>query len=202
MIQPSGFASTNHPTSVSRLKKPIYGPKQASRAWHSKITQYLHQIGFRMSKSYNSLHIKNESDNVDDLVIRGKNLADISQVKSLLSGRFKMKDMHTLHYFLGIEVIRTPVGIVLSQRHYILNLLYKFGVTNCKPMSTPLDRNLKLDAASGTEECEPTQYRQLIERLIYLTITRPDLSYPVGLFSQFMQSPRNRHLDCAQRVLR
>ena len=97
-----------------------------------------------------------------------------------------MKDMEDLHYFLGIEVIRTPVGIVLSQRHYILNLLYKFGVTNCKPMSTPLDRNLKLDAASGTEECEPTQYRQLIERLIYLTITRPDLSYPVGLFSQFM----------------
>ena len=97
--------------------------------------------------------------------------------------------MHELHYFLNIEVIRTPVGIMLSQRHYILNLLYKFDMTECKPVSTPLDQNLKLDAASRTEECEPTQYRHLISSLIYLTITQPDLSYLVGLLSQFMQNP-------------
>ena len=66
----------------------------------------------------------------------------------------------------------------------------------------PLDRNLKLDADSGAEECDPTQYRQLIGSLIYLTITRPDLSYPVGLLSQFMQTPQDIHLDCAKRVLR
>ena len=55
MIQPPSFESTNHPTVVFRLKKSLYGLKQASSAWHSKITQYLHQIGFRMSKSDNSL---------------------------------------------------------------------------------------------------------------------------------------------------
>ena len=60
--------------------------------------------------------------------------------------------MHTLHYFLGIEVIRTPVGIVLSQRHYILNLLYKFGMTKCKPMANSLARNLKLDVDSDATE--------------------------------------------------
>ena len=58
--------------------------------------------------------------------------------------------MHELHYFLGIEVIRTPLGILISQWHYILNLLCKFEMTECKPMSTPVDRNLKLDADSGT----------------------------------------------------
>ena len=75
-------------------------------------------------------------------------------------------------------------------------------MTECKSVATPLDRNLKLDANSGTKACEPTEYRQLIGSLIYLTITRPDLSYPVGLLSQFMQAPRDIHLDCAKRVLR
>ena len=64
-------------------------------------------------------------------------------------------------------------------------------MANCKSVATALDRNLKLDANSGTKACEPTQYRQLI----YLTITRPDLSYPVSLLSQFMQTLRDIHLD-------
>ena len=68
-----------------------------------------------------------------------EHLVDIEHIKKLLSSRFEMKDMKELHYFLGIEVIRTPDGIMLSQRHYILNLLYKFGMTKCKPVTTPLD---------------------------------------------------------------
>ena len=83
-----------------------------------------------MSKSDNSLLIRSDSRGlvfiiiyVDDLVIGGEHLADISHIKKLLSGRFEMKDMKELHYFLGIEVIRALDGIMLSQRHYILNLL-------------------------------------------------------------------------------
>ena len=74
----------------------------------------------------------------------------------------------------------------MSQRHYVLNLLYKFGLTECKPVSTALDQNLKIDADSGTAVCNPTQYRQFTGNLIYLTITRPHLSYSVVLLSQFM----------------
>ena len=131
-----------------------------------------------MSKSDNSLYVRHDSRSliviilyVDDLVIGGESLVDINKVKSLLSGKFEMTDMKELHYFLGIEVIWIPAGIMISQRHYILNLLYKFGMTECKSIATPLDRNLKLDADSGTDECELTQYQQLIGSLIYLTIT-------------------------------
>ena len=67
---------------------------------------------------------------------------------------------------------------------------------------SPLDHNLKIDASSGTSKSELTQHRQLIGSLIYLTITRPDLGYSVGLLSQFMQNQRNLHLDCAKRMLR
>ena len=90
---------------------------------------------------------------------------------------------------------------MISQRHYVLNSLYKFGMIECKPVSTPLNRNLKMDVDSGTTVCDSTKYRQLIDSLIYLTITQPDLSYSVSLLSQFMQNPRNLHLDCAKRIL-
>ena len=118
---------------------------------------------------------------MDDLIIGGKNLADINKVKSLLSWRFEMKDMHELHYFVNIEVMRMLVRIMISHWQYILNLLYKFRMTECEPVANPLDQNLKLDDDSGTKECKPTKYRQLIGNLIYLTITRPDLSYSVVL---------------------
>ena len=121
MVQPPGFKSSIHPKAVCRLKKPLYGLKQAPRAWHSKITQYLHQIGFRMSKSDNSLYIRSDSASplviilyVDDLVIGGEHLVDINKVKTLLSDKFEMTDMKELHYFLGIEVIWTPAGIMIS----------------------------------------------------------------------------------------
>ena len=104
-----------------------------------------------MSKSDNSLYIRNDSASpiliilyVDDLVIGGEHLVDINKVKSLLSDKFEMTDMKELHYFLGIQVIRTPAGIMISQRHYILNLLYKFGMAECKSVATLLDRNIKL----------------------------------------------------------
>ena len=85
---------------------------------------------------------------MDDLVIGVEHLVDINKVKSLLSSKFEMTDMKELHYFLHIEVIRTPAGIMISQQHYILNSLYKFGMTECTYVATPLDRNLKLDANS------------------------------------------------------
>ena len=103
-----------------------------------------------MSKSDNSLYIRSDSPSqiviiiyVNDIVIGGKHLVEINKVKSVLSNKSEMTDMKELHYFLGIEVIWTPVGIMISQQHYILNLLYKFGMAECKSVTTPLNRNLK-----------------------------------------------------------
>ena len=94
-----------------------------------------------------------------------------------------MKDLGEPHYFLGMEVIRTPEGILINQCHYVLSMLFKFGMAECKPISTPLDRTVKLRPDSG-KVCDPTRFRQIVGSLIYLTITRPDLSYPVGVISQ------------------
>ena len=88
-----------------------------------------------------------------------------------------MKDMEELHYFLSIEVIWSLDGIMIFQWHCILNLLCKFRMTECKPVSTPLDQNLKLVADSGTSEYESTSYRKLVGSLLYLNTTQYHLIY-------------------------
>ena len=122
---------------------------------------------------------------VDDLVITGPDLPEMSRVKTQLSGGLDMKDLGDLHYFLWIEVIYTPNGILLTQRHYVLNMLYKFGMMYCQSVSTPLHQNLKLCHDSG-EAYNEKRFRQTVGSIIYLTIRRPDLSYPIIMISQFM----------------
>ena len=139
---------------------------------------------------------------VDDLIITGDDKAQIANVKKVLGAEFDMKDLGELMYFLGIEVIRTPQGIWLLQRKYVLDMLKKYGMTACKPIATPIEQNAKLRADLGDELEDPTMYRKMVGSLIYATLTRPDMCHDVGVLSQFMQVPRKPHLDAARRALR
>jgi hypothetical protein len=100
-----------------------------------------------------------------------------------------MKDLGELRYFLGIEVIQSPKGIWLLQRQYALNKLSEYGMTGCKPISIPLEQNVELSADEGDLLHDTTMYRRIVGSLIYMSITRPNLSYTVGVVSQFMQTP-------------
>ena len=112
-------------STVCRLKKSLYGLNQAPRAWNAKVTLRLWRMGFTSSKSDSSFFVRTSQTGpisillyVDDLVIAGANLGEIRNVKSQLAASFDMKDLQNLHYFLRIEVTRTPEGILISQRHY------------------------------------------------------------------------------------
>jgi hypothetical protein len=113
-----------------------------------------------------------------------------------------MKDLGELHYFLGIEVIQSLKGIWLLQRQYALNKLTEYGMTGCKPISIPLEQNVKLSADEGDLVEDTVMYKRIVRSLIYMTIIRLDLSYAVGMVSQFMQTPRKPGLDVVRRVLR
>ncbi len=126
---------------------------------------------------------------VDDLIITGDSDADIFDLKKLLKQKFEMKDLGELRYFLGIKVIQSAKGIWLLQRQYALNKLSEYGMTSCKPISIPLEQNVKLSVDEGDFVQDTTMYRRIVGSLIYMTITRPNLSYVVGVVSQFMQTP-------------
>jgi hypothetical protein len=113
-----------------------------------------------------------------------------------------MKDLGELCYFLNIEVIQSPKGIWLLQRQYALKKLSKYGMTGCKPISIPLEQNVKLSVDEGDLAEDTTMYKCIVGSLIYMTITTPDLNYAVGVVSQFMQTPRKPHLDAVRRILR
>jgi hypothetical protein len=113
-----------------------------------------------------------------------------------------MKDLGELRYFLGIEVIQSPKGIWLLQRQYALNKLSEYGMTCYKPILIPLEQNVKLSADEGDLVEDTTMYIRIMGSLIYMTITRIDLTYVVGVVSQFMQTPRKPHLDAVRRILK
>jgi hypothetical protein len=139
---------------------------------------------------------------VDDLIIIRDNDEDIYDLNKLLKQKFEMKDLGELRYFLGIEVIQSPKGIWLLQRQYALNKLAEYGMTSYKPISIPLEQNVKLSADERDLVEDTTMKRRIVGSLIYMTITRSNLSYAVGVVSQFMQTPRKPHLDVVRRILR
>ncbi len=139
---------------------------------------------------------------VDDLIIIGNSDVDIFDLKKFLTQNFEMKDLGELRYFLGIKVIQSPKGTWLLQRQYALNKLSEYGMASCKPILIPLKQNVKLNAYEGDLVEDTTMYRRIVGSLIYMTITRPDLNYVVGVVNQFIQTPQKPHLDAVRCILR
>ncbi|XP_021748910.1 uncharacterized protein LOC110714674 [Chenopodium quinoa] len=117
----------------------------------------------------------------------------IVQFKTYLCKCLYMKDLGVLKYILGIEVARSPEGIFLSQRKYALDILTEAGMLVCKPIDTPMEQNHRLAHASGEPFAHPDQYCRLVGRLVYLSVTGPELSYSVHVRAQFLSDPQASH---------
>jgi hypothetical protein len=113
-----------------------------------------------------------------------------------------MKDLGLMHYFLGLEVWKKPSEIFLSQSKYAVDVLRRFGMLDCKSMSTPMISNLKKlhNQATGSNPEDPTVYRQIIGSLMYLVYTRSDICYVVNAPSQFMCEPKHIHMVAIKHV--
>ena len=150
--------------------------RQAPRCWFANLAAVLTSYGFKQSYSdyslftYEAQHIQ-LNVYVNDLIISGNDGTVVQQFKDYLSRCFHMKDLGKLKYFLGIEVARNSDGIFLCQRKYTLDIISEVGLLGAKPAGTPLEQNHKLALAANSDLCDPGQYRRLVGRLIYLTIT-------------------------------
>lgn len=203
-----GFTSSKK-NQVCLLHKLIYGLKQTPRCWFAKLSTTLQAYGFTTSRSYYSLFTMTDKGSelrvlvyVDDLIIAGNKPEIIAKFKDYLSSCFHMKDLGFLKYFLGIEVARNRSGFYLCQRKYTLDIIDETGLLGAKPVDFPVSQNHRLFLSDTPLLSDPAPYRRLIGRLIYLKVTRPDLSYAVHTLAQFMQEPREEHWDAVVRVER
>lgn len=195
MKVPTCFAKESD-NRVCRLRKSLYGLRQASRNWYQKFYLALTQMHFEQSNADTSLFTY-KKDGVfvttliydDDVIIAGNNYAKIQATKLELHQRFDIKDLGPLKYFLGIEVAKTTEGLMLSQRKYTLDILGDYGMEGCKPNSFPMEQNLQIDQSTESQQVEAGQYRRLIGRLLYLYATRPNIAYVVNMLCQFVVDP-------------
>lgn len=111
---------------------------------------------------------------------------------------FEMTDTGHLKFFLALEVVQTKKGLLLKQEKYAESLLKKFGHLNCNIEETPMNASEKLKLEDGAGKVDEQTYRNMVGGLIYLTHTRPDLTYSVSLVTRFMQSPSKIHYGAAK----
>ena len=98
---------------------------------------------------------------MDDLILTGDLTEEIQQTRENLSVRFQMKELGELKHFLGLEVTTTKEGMFLCQHKYARELLETFGMSECKPLATPMEPNLKLRMEEGKDLEDTRMYRQL-----------------------------------------
>nr|CAN81940.1 hypothetical protein VITISV_007358 [Vitis vinifera] len=195
---------------VCKLRRSLYGLKQSPRVWFSHFSSVVQEFGmFRSTADHSVFYHHNSSGQciylvvyVDDIVITSSDQNGIQNLKQHLFTHFQTKDLGKLKYFLGIEIAQSSSGVVLSQRKYALDILEETSMLDCKPVDTPMDPNIKLIPGQEEPLRDPGRYRRLVGKLNYLTITRPDISFPISVVSQFLQSPCDSHWDAVIRILR
>ena len=139
---------------------------------------------------------------IDDIVLTGNNTNFLDDFVKKLGIKFSIKDLGTLHQFLGVEVISTPSGLFLSQHRHIVDLLSRFSMAGAKEVSAPLSFTETLLLTDGSPKVDSSTYGSIVGSLQYLAITRPDVSFAVNKLSQFMHAPTQLHLQALKRVLR
>eukprot|EP00253_Pinus_taeda_P021869 PITA_21869 len=182
--QPKGFEVQDQHTHVFKLKKALYGLKQAPRAWLRMID---------LSSWYS----------MDNLFMTGAEPL-IHQCKRELASEFEMKDLGLIHYFLGLEVCQKPSEIFLSQGKYIVKILERFGMVDCKSVTTLMEFNFKklCGSVAGLDLGNPFEYRQLVGPLMFLVNSHPNICFAMNTLSQFMVEPHHIHWITAKNLLR
>jgi len=138
---------------------------------------------------------------VDDVLITGSCEKSIIAVKDYLHQVFTIKDLGYAKYFLGIEIARSSKGTFISQKKYVQDILKDTGLQDSKCSFIPMPRNHKFDESSPLYD-DVEAYRRLVGRLLYLNMTRPDISFSVQQLSQHVAAPTHSHWDSALQVIR
>ena len=139
---------------------------------------------------------------VDDLIVIGNNNIFLHKFLQDLVAKFSVKDLGDLHYFLGIEVLPTPFGLLLTQHKYIRDLLERINMVGSKACVPPLSTFQHLCLNDGFSPTDAYKFCQVINALQYFALTRPNISSAVNKLAQFMHCPSENHWSSINSVLR
>ena len=208
--QPPGFVVENGSGKVLKLRKALYGLRQAPRAWNARLDKELLRLGFEKNPHEHAVYRRGDSSGnflivgvyVDDLVITGPRQESIDAFKRQMMESFSMSDLGLLTYYLGIQVVQKEGFTTLCQSAYALKILEQAGMKGCNPCQVPMENKLKLSKEDKSPPADATKYRSIIGSLRYLVNTRPDLAYSVGIVSRYMEMPRATHWAAVKQILR
>ncbi|KAK3918579.1 Retrovirus-related Pol polyprotein from transposon TNT 1-94 [Frankliniella fusca] len=208
--QPEGFIDEEREDNVCKLRKAIYGLKQASRAWNQKANQILEDLGFKKCSYEPCLYVLNSDGKiailalyVDDFLLFTDDPKLAESIINSLQRRINIRNLGSISEYLGIRVRRIGNSIYLDQSTYAKNVLKRFNHDGCNPLAVPLEPSVRLSTPPSTNHNPKLEYRELIGSLMYLAIcTRPDLMFTVSYLSQFSSNYTRQHWSVATKVLR
>jgi len=207
--QPTGFEDLKHPDHVCKLKKSLYGLKEAPRAWYDSLSNFLIKNDFKRGQVDTTLFRRTlEKDilvvqiYVDDIIFGSTNASLCKEFSKLMKDEFEMSMMGELKFFLGIQINKCKDGVYVHQTKYTKELLKKFKLENCKMMNTPMHPTCTLSKEDTGSKVYQKLYRGMMGSLLYLTASRPDILFSVCLCARFQSDPRESHLTAIMRIFR
>lgn len=216
MEQPEGFIQDA--AKVCQLKKALYGLKQSSRVWNLQLDEALCDFGLERSMLDPCLYFKIQGHRmmfvtiyVDDFLLFTNDQEMKKMLKTFLNNRFKMKDLGEAKFCLGLRITRdrSKGKLWLDQQHYVQEVLERFNLANCNPVSTPADASGRLDKTMcpsdpmEIQEMQSVPYKEAVGSLTYIAqATRPDIAFAVNMVSKFCSNPGRKHWEAVKRIIR
>ncbi|GKA80910.1 putative ribonuclease H-like domain-containing protein [Tanacetum coccineum] len=186
VCQPPGFEDPDFPDRVYKVEKALYGLHQAPRAWYETLSTYLLDNGFQRGKIDKTLFIRRVKSDillvqvyVDDIIFGSTKKSLCIEFEKMMHKKFQMSSMGELTFFLGLQVKQKEDGIFISQDKYVTEILKKFGFSDVKTASTPMETHKPLLKDADGEDVDEHMYRSMIGSLMYLTSSRPDIMFDV-----------------------
>ncbi|GJT60489.1 retrovirus-related pol polyprotein from transposon TNT 1-94 [Tanacetum coccineum] len=177
--QPDGFVDPENPNHVYKLNKALYGLKQAPRAWYNLLSSFLLSQKFTKGTIDPTLFVKREG-------------------KDILLVQIYIDDI--IFASTKPDICETPIGIFLNQSKYALESIKKYGMETCGPTDTPMVEKSKMDGDPQGKSIDPTRYHGMIDTLMYLTASRPDLVFVVCMCARYQEKPTEKNLHAVKRI--
>ncbi|GJU08960.1 uncharacterized mitochondrial protein-like protein [Tanacetum coccineum] len=209
VCQPPGFEDPDFPDRVYKVEKALYGLHQAPKAWYETLSTYLLDNRFQRGNIDKTLFIRRDKGDillvqvyVDDIIFGSTKKLVCTEFEKMMLKKFQMSSIGELTFFFGLQVKQKEDGTFISKDKYVTEILKKFGYTDFKTASTPMETQKALLKDEDGKEVDVHLYRSMIGSLMYLTSSRPDIMFAVCACARYQVNPKVSHLHAVKRIFR